>query len=211
MQLKAEKIETAGDITYYECEGYRYKRILGGIGWPGDKPGFIVILGDTEKVNPPFEYRVIKEQQVRDLSRLFEFCIRFKQIYLVEAYYARETEDILNYLAHFNIEMQNFGKPSFYFYEPFPTDGTLKPLLHLIRESLQPARRTLHIPINSKLMQCIAEVPEFPDELKDKDYPAAAALGYVLEAMKTYSPLSVNTKPYQAETTDVMARLRGKK
>lgn len=69
--------------TYYRNirNGMEYYHIAGGIGWPGQKPGFIVIVAviKSAKDNPSFH--VLEELEEKSVNSLLKACLQLREKY----------------------------------------------------------------------------------------------------------------------------------
>ena len=51
--MEVERIVELDGHTYYKDADRKYSRIIGGIGWPGNKPGFLVVIGEDYYATDP--------------------------------------------------------------------------------------------------------------------------------------------------------------
>ncbi|MBW2065013.1 MAG: hypothetical protein JRJ03_08775 [Deltaproteobacteria bacterium] len=176
-------------------------RVVAGLGWPAEKPGFLVVVGEELFFEPPFpktgvefRYHVIAESEQTDLSKLIKTATASKNRFEIQTYYARlkssKSKELpaLHYLEQHNRTAFAQGVAPLYVVEaPFAEDrGLLSFHLNVVKGLLRPEKRTLFIPPTSALNAALLEVPDDVSRVKDVDFPAVAALGYAVAALVTW-------------------------
>ena len=51
-----------------------YQRVLAGIGWPGSKPGAVVVIGEETGFKAPYQHYLLAEREEADPAELFRIC-----------------------------------------------------------------------------------------------------------------------------------------
>ena len=85
-----KKLAPDGSIFYKEKEK-EYRRIVGGLAWPGVKPGFAVVVAEgledpTSRLRP---YYVLGEAEERGMAELFLKCLLLGMRWKVEEWYGQ--------------------------------------------------------------------------------------------------------------------------
>jgi len=177
----------------------RYYHIAGSIGWPSKKPGFGLILAveKTDSKRPPF--RVLEEHEDQDIERLMRWCLQIRQKYgfkragLMEFWYG-DCQRFNTIVSNFN-EKQNRAEKYGLFITPpydFELSNSFEIYLNQIRTCLstdQSGTKRLYLGEAKGLVNHIKNLP--PDILtkgKIQDYPAIAALGFVIHTLTVSKP-----------------------
>jgi hypothetical protein len=200
--ITIEKIEDRdGRISFQDKETKaQYVRVIGGLGWPGIKPGFAVVIGEDFEEDPSLKIRhlrVFSEIEEENFERLFQKCLEARDRYQVEDYYGNtENKPMMEFLRDFNRELEDGVFQLSLGLAPFPED--LAYHAWVIRERIEQGEKSLYLPENSLLKGYLMELgKEQVQKANILDYPAVAGLGYVLSHIKTYP--FVRPKPYRRE------------
>ena len=200
--ITIEKIEDRdGKIFFQDKETkVKYVRVIGGLGWPGIKPAFAVVVGEDFNEDPSLKIRhlrVFSEIEEENIERLFQKCLEARERYQVEDFYGNtENKPMMDFLWAFNRKLEDGVFQLSLGLAPFPEE--LKYHALVIRERIEQGESSLHLPENSLLKGYLME---FGEEQVQKanilDNPAVAALGYALSRIKAYP--FVRPKPYRRE------------
>jgi len=197
MGFVAER-KVAGEVSYYFLDDepeHEYRRIVGGIGWEGKRPGFSVVLGEDFKTDDAGIHHlfILKEYESSDTVDLLKRCLIFTRHYKVKPWSADTENKIemgfldklnkgINYRFQLLIDKGPFSD------DPRAFDYCLK----IIEKVLSP-HKTLHFGEESSIPAYLQEInPENQDSLRVDNYPAIAALGYAVGYLNTYEP----TEPF---------------
>ncbi len=195
-------------IIKHEGNEIEIGRIVGGIGWPGEKPGFAVVVG--EDLYPPVGSRVyhcylLAEVEEQDTGQLMGRCTELAGYYKTlgsEAldFYGRYHESNIHFLNLWNADARKRGMSEFCLYQaPFSDNGLIGYHINILLDRLRPERKTLHLSLkDSKLAGYLQEIP--PNEISsatDVQYPAVTALGYVVSFLTIHEPYSGEEEEYQ--------------
>ena len=171
-----------GDYFEHTESKRKFRRIVGGFAWPGKKPGFAVAVGEELEPDPATKKRhlwVVGETEDFNIENLSRRANEFKEIYHVEAFYGDSTiEPMMRFLRLSGLSLREApyadNEHSFRFY------------VSTIQACLEP-EKYLHFGDNSKLPGYLLEVnPEDTSSLDAQNFPAIAALGYVLSYLDIY-------------------------
>ena len=161
--------------------GEEYRRIVGGLAWPGHKPGFSVILGEELEEN-----KKLKLRHLRVLAEAEDF--------VVEALLRKSCELAKEYsVDRFLGDIQNEGM--MILYRQFRGGEGLKPIIlsnaplpmnfnyyvQTIKGHLSGEKKSLWFGPDSKLADFLSQLP--PDQVLSSsidDYPAITALGFAV-------------------------------
>ncbi len=190
-------------FKHFHCEerGIFFQRIVGGIAWPGDRPGFVCVVGEETSYRLPHQLHLLAEAEKQDTSELIKRCRELQATWKVQEFYARLPEHILQYLGLSNEQARGRYQKSFQVLEaPFSSDPRIAYHLQLLRDTLKPAQKGLHLGTDSRLSSALLELPvDKAASAKDTDFPAVAALAYAVAALTVWEPLDDEDRP---DTTD---------
>ena len=161
-------------------------RRVGGIGWPGDQPGFVVVLGEEKYPyydRKTYRYCLLDEAEENDLSKLIDRCLDFKKKTPWLQFVARRDADSLRYLR---MRANGTGNGLISMIRPAPHSetGLISYHINLLKSSLISEKKTLFLNEKSKLSSCLMAVPSVGiDKITDGQFPAVAALGYALAVL----------------------------
>lgn len=173
-----------GQPNYYfeeEGTGRKFRRIVGGMQWPGKNPGALVVVAEDLEPDPILDERklqVLTEYENRNLSEVITRCGELKRFLSVEKFYTDTTDRAmmkvsLKYRTEAQISLSNaplIDEPTAY--------GTY---LNLIREKI----KVLNFGKGSALSAMLLSLIGIPSDLKS-DYPKIVAFGYALAALMVY-------------------------
>lgn len=162
----------------------KYRRVWGGVGWPGDKQGMLAIVGEEMfKTSGIRHLRLLKEIESDDMDYLISTAINTP--YITE-YYARESDKAhMDYLTMYNNLSYLKGKNQLFLNSPPGEEktGDLTTHIYTIRQLLNPKKKILHFFTGSKIVIELKNLPTIIVNITDIRYPAIAALGYVVSAL----------------------------
>jgi hypothetical protein len=179
----------------------KLNRVVGGLGWPSDLPGFVAILGEEIFNELPFprtgeerRYHVLDGMEEPDMEELIKGATALKGRYHVEIIYGRpkatkgQELPAMHFLNQWNVTSFREGRTPLYLTDaPFTEDrGLLAFHLNILKGLLRPENRRLFIPPTSVLNGRLREIPENVTNLKDVDCPAVAALAYAASALRVW-------------------------
>lgn len=184
---------------YHHKETNRvYQRIFGGIAWPGERPGFVVVVGEVKDYKPPYHAYVIAEFEGELVSELIRRCLELKSECQVSAFYGLiKDESNMHFLSLLNRQASQQHKPTLLI-EPAPSseNALINYHINILLSRLSKNNKTLHLSPSSKLPGYLQELQATDlHQAKAKDYPAVAALGFVVSALTVFVP-NLNPKPY---------------
>ena len=189
--------------VFYEDKvtGARYRRIAGGLSWPGTKPGFAVIIGEDKKhdldVNA-HHLRLLAEVEETNIERLLDWCagheINAPEIYWT--WYGDTTnKPSMAWVYRLNNKHRSQGRKQYLALAPAPYIDSPKRFafyVNILRGCLERWRKTLHLGEKSKLQSYLVQLgSEEVVKATSEDYPAIAALGYVVSALTIWSDASL--------------------
>jgi hypothetical protein len=173
---------------------FEFNRILGGIGWAGNnKPGSGVVVGEDafpEIGGRIYHCHLLAETEDNDTGQLLRKCAEMKARFKAGEFYGRYDEANMNFLTFWNRDARDRRLPEFHIYPaPASEDGKIGYHLNLLRDRLRSGRKTLHFSKQSKLPGYLRELPtNGAATLTDSQYPAVAALAYVVSVLTIFEP-----------------------
>jgi hypothetical protein len=178
-----------------------FGRIVCGIGWPAEQPGYAVFIG--EEKFPAVGTRVYHAHlltelvDVLDAAELIRKCARLAAEYGVQVVSGRRHQPMIQLLNVLNAGAHDRHMPELRVVgEPHSENGGLIEFhLNLIRDRLSPNSKTLHGVEGTRLAAHLAECSvDKVHTATDLEYPAIAALGYAVEELALY-PTDPNYDP----------------
>lgn len=202
MNTFEKKIAFCGDVYWLNPEtGAEYARVAAGVQFPGKKPGFACVLGETEirdSAGLSRYYHLLAEIEEAGLQTFIERVYELTQIFsIVDVYGDPNDRTAQEFLYAFNRELQERRQRGFYLSRPplLGEKGQFEHLCQVIFKHVRAGKKTLHFGPASKLP---AYLLEFGQEQirsgKPDDFPAIAALGYVLTALDTWQAWRAETR-----------------
>ena len=200
--------------TWYENTetGDVYSHIAGGIAWPGagraqqlsqGAPGFAVVVAvdkDADDGDPAI--RTVAEVESADVYELVKECVKLRERW---GYWERggdvlgewygDYERFLTFTGEINDRLQERDGPENGFYMAVPADyeqaNAFEIYLRRIQTCLVPdaeGRKGLILGSCNLLRNYLQNVPADASKRSADEYPAIAALGFVLHSLKTIRP-----------------------
>jgi hypothetical protein len=185
------------EIFKNEQTGDEYRLLSGGGAWPGKTPGFAVVVAVDRKDNPKLKIphlRVLAEVEEADPMKLIQQCIKLRDDCFVHPWYGNPNTPMEEFLHQINRELREFQKPDFYLIppphinDPKNFDYYATTIKNCMRKDTD-GNRVLLIEGCEKLRAYLENFPE-DGHLKGtaEEYPAVAALGYVITSLGLYQP-----------------------
>lgn len=175
-----------GQPSYYFEEkgtGRKFRRIVGGMGWPIINPGALIIIGEDLTIDPALDERkilVLAEYENRDLSEVITRCGELKRFLSVEKFYTDITDgammkESLKYRTEAQISLSK---------APLVDEPTADvTYLNRIYKKTSANKKLLFFKKESALPRILSSLPKTkPTDLRS-EYPKIAALGYALSAL----------------------------
>jgi hypothetical protein len=189
LKMEIQKVTDPSGHTFYKDADFRYSRIIGGIGWPGAKPGFIAVVGEdyhaADLQGKVRHLRILAEVEEQDPGHLFQKAVDMRERFQIERFVAdTENASMLSLLSDFNKGLD--GAPALTLYDAaFP--GDFQYHVSLIKSCVQPQSKTLHFGDKSLLRDYLLEI-NVDDVSKGKpgDYPVIMALGFIVSYIKSH-------------------------
>ncbi|MBU4491584.1 MAG: hypothetical protein KKD69_03885 [Euryarchaeota archaeon] len=175
------------DKIYHEKEtGRKFRRIYGGMQWPGTNPGAVVVLAEDLEIDAAVDEHkilILAEYENRSPSEIMTRCKELKGLMKVEKFYGDTTNrPMMSLMRRGKLKINLLKAP--FIDEP---DVYVNNLL-LIREKISDTKKVLSFGEGSALPAMLSSLSSIPtgNSLKS-DYPKIAALGYSLSALISYS------------------------
>lgn len=195
-----KKIEDPHIIFYRdERDGRKLTRIAGGIGWPGIRPGFLVVVAEEFQLTPflPNMIHVLEEFESDDIDVLLRRCLELNEMFLCQYWYANEKDKAaVDYLNLFNRDLTTKVRVG-----PALEFGLS---LNILRRRMKPGSETLILGEQGQLLRSyLLEVPQ--DAVingKHEMYPAVSALGAVVSAFDLFKAVNETGEDEKEEDFD---------
>jgi hypothetical protein len=184
------------------ASGRQFGRIVAGIGFPGRSPGYVGVFGEARHEDHGLGVRHVdllhEVEATLPLELLQELADLESGYEVAEIWGLMDQSDIVALTIWSDGRNRrednstlNICKP------PFADDDRIKAFIQILRNRLQPEKKSLHLGEGSILAQRLLELPaaEGISGIRAKDYPAAAAAGYALMAMSIWGPMNQQDLP----------------
>ena len=165
-------------------EEFNLGRLYGAFTWPGERPGFIVIVGEEENPDPALgkyshHYHLIDEAVHVKMLDLLEGCERFWNEYDLETLVYRYQEAGSNFLDVYNEGNIPFDLD---FASHTDSNGLIEYQISVIQALL--AKSALHLPSNTQILRQMLKIKANEiHTVDDRAFPAVAALGYAVTSL----------------------------
>jgi len=162
-----------------------FRRIVGGLQWPGANPGALVILAEDLQKDPVLGERklwVLSEYSSGNLSEVVIRCGELKRLKSVEKFYADTTDRAMMKVS---LKCRTEAQISLSKAPLIDEPTAYMTYLNLIREKTSATKKALYFKEESALQALLSSLTVMPTDLKS-DYPQIAALGYALSALVLY-------------------------
>jgi hypothetical protein len=182
---------------FYVCRdsGARYRRILGGLAWPGVNPGFAVIVAENFAKDHALDVhhlRVLDETEEPRIEDLINWCG------MIEAncrnvswcwYTCLNNRPAMEFVYPFWEKLKETGRDGFSLVNaPYAEDQRgFEFCVNMLKKHLVKDRKSLHLGEKSKLPGYLMNL-QMMDLRKEQaeDYPAIAALGYAVATLASW-------------------------
>jgi hypothetical protein len=194
--------------------GAEYCHIAGGIGWPGEKPGFIVVVG-VEKTAVDPRFHILEERESENINCLLTSCLQlrekygFGQDYNLFKVWHGQNERFDTFVNHFNHdhELKDHMYQGIYLAPPHDCQkpNAFEIWLNAIRASLEKdafGKRKLFVGNHPRLLD---HLQNFPVDVATKgsveEYPAISCLGGTLHSLMMLRPWLKFARPERTVPT----------
>ena len=171
------------------------RRVLG-IGWPGEKPGLAVVIAEEEYPmigRKDYQLHFLEEVEAQDLDALFNKCAEIIKKYGISEVYGRRDKDYRGNLYSWN--KRHPGAEFDVRMAPHSKDGKIGFHINILIERLKSGM--LNLPEDSKIRNQFNDVKQGQTHLAtDMQFPAVAALGYVVARLTEY-PSEIEQEVYE--------------
>jgi len=186
-------------IIRHEWKRHDFRRIFGGLAWPGERPGYAVVVGESRFPavgTKNYHCYLIAEVEEQNLQSLISWCAELAGIYSVQNFYGRQHTPCIQYLNVRNSTAREKGLPAFHIsYAPYSEEESIEYQLNILMERLSNEYQTLHLHRESKLPGYLTEVPANRiSNATESQFPAVAALGYAVSALTIYKPVTKSNR-----------------
>lgn len=176
------------DFSCLEKEtGRKFRRIYGGMQWPGANPGAVVVLAEDLEMDEALDERkiwILAEYENRNLSEIMTRCKDLEGLMQVENFYGDTTNRPMMTLMRSSETKISLSKA------PWVDEPAAHvAYLSLIREKTSATKKVLNFEKKSSLPAILSSLNSIPTDNSFKsDYPKIAALGYALSALNRPYP-----------------------
>jgi hypothetical protein len=193
--------------------GHHYSRVLIGMSWPGQKPGYLVVVGkDRHKTGGIRPMRALFEMECRTVQELCAWANVARTGYRAGEIFGDPTNEPMvclwgNYCAYKNTDFYPCPAPQIQF-----EDKRWPYYLSLVQSCLLPGKNGEKALIIGDCQQLRAALSSLQAEsVKENiaDHPQIAALGFAVAAFREVYPDPDDKRPAPMANLDVMHPMTG--
>lgn len=189
-RIKYQKNAISGieKCFYDEIEQRYYQRICAGFVPPANRQGALVVLGEEATWRPPAHVFWLADAQEQTLDKLILRAIDFQREFLIQDFYGRTNdESVMRYLNLWNRDQRDRRMTGLYVSSAPNCEGNISYHVSILRDRLNPNKKTLHIGKSKRLPAALQELPAGEiATATDRDFPMVAALGYAVSALSEW-------------------------
>lgn len=178
-----------GESLYDHTDQKRvYQRVVGGIGWPGERPGFAVVVGEEKTTKPRPHIYVVREIEEPNALDLIRRCTELQADCCVSTWYGFMDDSHREILMYHNREAQKRQLPGLQIQPPPEAEGDrLTHSLNILLSCLKPEAKTLTLGTTSRLKAYLMEIQDRDvATARASEHPAVAALAAAVSALRTW-------------------------
>lgn len=182
-----------------------YQRIWGGVVWPGKNPGFAVVVAEEVSMDPAPKLFTLAEVEEEIMEKLIIRCIEMTSEFQVSDWHGRISDkESMFYLSDFNSKAIDHHRKTFDVMDaPYSKSGLIQYHINILLEKLKPNNTKLFFHKESRLDSFLQDLPASKiSTAKDIDYPAIAALGYVVSSFDLHEYVIGETFQHKTAITE---------
>jgi len=191
--IERKRLETPAGETkeyYAQVEPYfEYRRIIGGIAFPAESTGYIVVVGEDYHKDFTLKlrhFRLLDEYEGNDVQALIKKLYDFQNTYKVQNWYGdSNNEMMMKFISKFNRSLGRRKKGIYVSEAAFVNDAhNFKYYAPQIKKLIGKGTKVLHFGANSQLPGKLSALTAIDvDKAKISNYPGIAALGYAVTGL----------------------------
>ncbi len=176
---------------YYHADRYTtFDRIIGAIAWPGERPGFVVVVGETT-LGREINRFILAESMTGSFGELLADAVKLQQRFDLDRWNTVFVPGAQQYIDIFNRKaFDSNGVKVMSCQEPMEPNDYIQMSIELILDSVKSGQKNLHFFGDSSLPAELQGLPTNTSKLKIIDYPAVAALGYAIAYLDEFKKLA---------------------
>lgn len=178
---------------YHAGRDLLFQRVISGIVFPAEEPGFFVVLGEEAVLPGRAKPKIywLDELEMQDLGGFVRACLDVSLEYKVQGIYGNPEKAELVFLSEFRKAASNKKMPTIHIAKAPRFNIPLSFHLNLLRENLKPESQQVFLSSNSCLPGALQGIPTVIGNITDKQCPGPAALAYAVATLLL--------RPYSAE------------
>lgn len=175
-----------------KLSNFSFGRIIGGMAWPSDQPGFAVVVGEEKQPRvggKSYHCHILAEVVEMNKFDLLNNIGDLQALYKTGAFYGRYDESNIVHLYVHNSQLAKAGKsPIEFMVAPYSQQNRIELYVDMIIRRLRPTSKSLHLG-QSELAKFLQIVPEDRITATAATHPPIAALGYAIAIFDLYAPI----------------------
>jgi hypothetical protein len=201
------KMDYKNDVVWVDMESKtKYGNVIGAIGWPGKKDGFVVVGAVDAMEDHDLEgYRIfiLAEQAAGDVDMLLRLALKMKDEFSLDKIFADTANaSMMELLRAFNKDRTEGGLKTLHLSAVPPQgEGSLAFHFQLIKKLTRPGKKLLHFAPESIFPGYLMSIsPQVANTATAADHPGIAALGLVVDRLSRYRPEREKRRPTHSKT-----------
>lgn len=183
-------------------------RIIGGMSWPGDKPGFAVVIGEERLPragSKSHHCHILADSYSMSKPDFLSSVGELQALYHTLAFYGRyEPQNIVHLYLHNSTTVRQGLSAIEFMSAPYSENGKVELYADMIIRRLSPVSKTLHLG-QCDIVKHLNIAPDERSTADSKSHPAVAALGYAISIFELFEPDlhdEDENNPYQNDYVD---------
>jgi len=146
------------------------------------------VIGESRVFNGELNRFILAESSRGNFGDLLRDAVKLQQRFELKRWHSVHVPGSENYVDIFNKKQFEAGAHRLAFIdEPLESNDYLQVSVELILDTVMSGNKTLHFFGDSMLPAELQSLPTFTSKLKITEFPAVAALGYVIAYMEEYT------------------------
>lgn len=168
-----------------------FGRIIGGMAWPSDLPGWAVVVGEERlpRIGTTTRHlHLLAEATEFTKTRFLDAVSELQSLYSTTGFYGRHDPHNIVHLYLHNSALSKRGLPPIDFLAaPYSEAGRVEVYADMVISLLLPTTKSLHLG-EADIAKSLTLSPEDRITATSTSHPAVAALGYAVSVLHLFTP-----------------------
>ena len=176
-----------GKHYYHADRKIIFDRVCGAIGWPGERQGFAVVVGEKDMGRNGINRFILAEATAKSFGELLSDCLKIQKRMELKRWETVFVPGAEKYIDIFNAKAFEKGTDRIASVdEPLEANEYIQMSVELILDAVRSGNKNLHFFKDSSLPADLQSLPSNTSKLKIVEYPSVAALGFVISYMEEF-------------------------